>query len=118
MLIDGETLRFQHKTQFDNQDDLSFNLKWLNTSDYGQEILSTVQSNRQYKFTDNGKTLIISSNIACSFELDYRQLDIPTKAGMHSKIINRAYISFNFRIQIKQFSSDAFRRKFAIYLQP
>ena len=87
VLIDGERPVIQHKTEFEKKDDLSHNFKWLNTSDYGKEILSNVQKNQQFKFTNKGKTLIISSFIAISLELDYRLLEIPSVTGILSEIL-------------------------------
>ena len=76
VLIDGKTPAFQLETQFENQDDVSHNFQWL----------SNIPIKEQYTLTENGKTLIISSSVACSLELDYRSLEIPEEPGMSRKI--------------------------------
>ena len=83
VLIDGKNPLIQHKTQFEKQDDLAHNFKWLNLIDG-----SNFQTNEQYNLTNKGKTLIISSSVAFSLELDYRQLEIVNKTGLSIKIFS------------------------------
>ena len=78
VLIDGEKPQFQFETQFEKQDDMSRNFQWL----------SNIEIKKQYDSTYNGTTLIISSSVDCSLELDYRLLDIPKESGKPSAIRN------------------------------
>lgn len=131
VLIDGKKPIIQHKTQFEKQDDVSQNFKWLNTTDYGKVIgevgarqnvremysdsgdsshiiFSNFQTSKQYHLTNNGKKLIIASSVACSFELDYRLLEISNETGMSLQIFNRFNIKVILRFPIIQLPSDAF----------
>ena len=85
VLIDGERPLIQHKTQFEKQADVSTNFKWFNTMNTTKKNSSNIQTNEQYKFTNDGTTLIISSSVAFSLELDYRLSSIPSKSGMYQK---------------------------------
>ena len=87
VLIDGKRPLIQHKTQFDKQDDMANNFKWLNSSDDGSLVLSNIQTNNQYNPTNDGKTLIISSSVGFSLELDYRQLQISNETGLSIKCL-------------------------------
>ena len=87
VLIDGIRPVIQHKTQFDKQDDMANNFKWLNSSDDGSLVLSNIQTNNQYNPTNDGKTLIISSSVGFSLELDYRQLQISNETGLSIKCL-------------------------------
>ena len=82
VLIDGKRPLIQHRTQFEKQNDLAHNFNWLNSTSDRSVLFSNSQIKKQYNLTNNGKTIIISSSVPVSLELDYRQLAIPNETSL------------------------------------
>ena len=88
VLINGQRPDIQHTTQFEKQNDLTHNFRWLNFSGDGLGSATNIQINKQYNLTNNGKNVIISSSVPFSFELDYRKLTISNETGLFNDIFN------------------------------